>query len=1130
MASSSSYSHSASSTFYHVFLSFRGGDVRKTFVDHLYSALTDRPINVYKDDKALPRGETIGPALFEAIEQSKIAVVVFSKNYADSSWCLDELSHIMRCRDENGLIVMPIFYDVEPSDVRKQKRKFGEAFAKQEANNNANKADSWRKALFDASNISGWEPKHFADGHESELMKEIVDKVWKKMSSSSLEDVDEGLVGMSDRIDELISILKLESSGVRIVGIWGVGGGGKTTLATSVYKKICIKFNGYCIVENVREEFNKGNLEKLQNKILNVFRANMEVPSVTEGKTMIKHMLCHSKVLLVLDDVDDSRQLEALAGSHDWFGSGSRIIITTRDKHLLHQYNVDDVSSVRLLSHKEASYLFKKYAYRVKNDIKDYEILSSRVLYYAHRLPLAVRVTGSFLCDKNNVEWESYLKMLESTPDAEVMDILGISYEGLTNYEKELFLDIACFLRGKSKANAMEILDAFGYYPDIGLKVLEQRALITIVNGCFQMHDLIQEMGHHIIRNEHPNNPEKHSRVWKQEDIRNILSLSLQENDKIEAIYFYGQSHSFEILSKMKKLRWLTVKRADNLNDGLTCYLEGDRLINIVVCCSCMQFLTDKEEDEDEDGDEEDDDERLQFIEDADDEELEFYKDDTEHLKGLDFLSNELQCIIWEDYPANSFPDSSKATKLVVLTLHYTLQKQLWNDIDKHLPRLKVLELFIAKKLLNTPNFNHIPCLETLMLFGCDELTEIHPSLGYHEKLEYICVERCPKIRTFPEIVQMKSLKHLTIFECPEFLEFPVLLNTMPLFFHQLQDGLRELNFIDCQLNDGDIPSDIGQLSNLLTLNLSFNNFSKLPSTILQLTQLKVLDLSGCSNLSKLPSTISELTQLKVFDLSECFDLERFPEFPSSLAVLMANGCFKITSIGDSIKNCKCLCDVQITTYGRILTDFDRLFNYMLQGKDSGNGIWSLQLEGVIEIPNVSPKDNGKGYTLQLPEYWCYYNCGFIMYASLPRSCVFDDVKITMEQVTGDSPGMDYQDDMFPGKSVDDEVTWVGYVPFGSLSHTSWWDVTYTGQISFEIELVHEIKKRWYNSKCRWFGVGLIKKSENGPPELSTSSFKFSSSDDKKYTRRINIIQDSKDALVYAIPSLGWYFQEHGPM
>ncbi|XP_071686834.1 toll/interleukin-1 receptor-like protein [Rutidosis leptorrhynchoides] len=124
MASSSSYSHSASSTFYHVFLSFRGGDVRKTFVDHLYSALTDRPINVYKDDKALPRGETIGPALFEAIEHSKIAVVVFSKNYADSSWCLDELSHIMRCRDENGLIVMPIFYDVEPSDVRKQKRKF----------------------------------------------------------------------------------------------------------------------------------------------------------------------------------------------------------------------------------------------------------------------------------------------------------------------------------------------------------------------------------------------------------------------------------------------------------------------------------------------------------------------------------------------------------------------------------------------------------------------------------------------------------------------------------------------------------------------------------------------------------------------------------------------------------------------------------------------------------------------------------------------------------------------------------------------------------------------------------------------------------------------------------------------
>nr|XP_043637908.1 disease resistance-like protein DSC2 [Erigeron canadensis] len=116
----------------------------------------------YDDDEALPRGNSIGPSLFKGIEESHIAVIVFSKNYANSSWCLDELAYIMRCRIEIGLIVMPIFYDVDPSQVR-QLRNFEEAFAKKEAKN-VTKAELWRKALFDASKIAGWEPKHIANG------------------------------------------------------------------------------------------------------------------------------------------------------------------------------------------------------------------------------------------------------------------------------------------------------------------------------------------------------------------------------------------------------------------------------------------------------------------------------------------------------------------------------------------------------------------------------------------------------------------------------------------------------------------------------------------------------------------------------------------------------------------------------------------------------------------------------------------------------------------------------------------------------------------------------------------------------------------------------------------------------
>ncbi|KAK9048645.1 hypothetical protein SSX86_032389 [Deinandra increscens subsp. villosa] len=166
MASSSHFTPDTSSSRsckYDIFLSFRGEDTRKTFVDHLYSSLKQHLIEVYKDDEALPRGDSIDQSLFEAIEDSQMAVVIFSKNYADSSWCLDELSHIMRCKEERGLIVLPIFFDVEPSDVRNQKRKFGEAFAKQMAAN-VTKAEIWRKALFNVGNIAGWESKNIADG------------------------------------------------------------------------------------------------------------------------------------------------------------------------------------------------------------------------------------------------------------------------------------------------------------------------------------------------------------------------------------------------------------------------------------------------------------------------------------------------------------------------------------------------------------------------------------------------------------------------------------------------------------------------------------------------------------------------------------------------------------------------------------------------------------------------------------------------------------------------------------------------------------------------------------------------------------------------------------------------------
>ena len=156
----SSPSPSSSSTRYwkyEVFLSFKGEDTRYNFADHLYAALKQKGIITFRDEEELKRGKSISK-LFEAIEESQIAIIIFSKNYASSKWCMKELAKINECRKEIGLIVMPIFYNVEPSDVKKQTGTFEQAFIDHQKcfEVNMKEVETWRTALKEVANISGW--------------------------------------------------------------------------------------------------------------------------------------------------------------------------------------------------------------------------------------------------------------------------------------------------------------------------------------------------------------------------------------------------------------------------------------------------------------------------------------------------------------------------------------------------------------------------------------------------------------------------------------------------------------------------------------------------------------------------------------------------------------------------------------------------------------------------------------------------------------------------------------------------------------------------------------------------------------------------------------------------------------
>nr|XP_043617282.1 disease resistance protein Roq1-like [Erigeron canadensis] len=699
---------------YDVFLSFRGKDTRKTYVDFLYAFLTQRGIYAYKDDKTLPRGDAINPSLMKAIEESQIALVVFSTNYADSSWCLRELEHIMERWRKGDMIVMPIFFNVTTSDVKDPEGKFAQDISKLDSKHSS-QIESWRKALIDATGIAGWEPKEMANGHQAVGIQEIVHIV-----SQGLKPLDsnaqKNLIGIESRMDDLKSMLKIGSDGVCMVGIWGIGGGGKTTLASSVYTDISSKFNAICLVESIREEEKRHGLKKLQKQILSaVLKKKIKVQSVKDGKDQIGGRFRHiEKVLLVLDDVDDIRQLQALAGSHDWFGPGSRIIITTRNEHLLNAHKVNATYNISLLNKVEADWLFRRHALRKCIHMEDYEEideLSQEVTHYAHGLPLALEVLGLSLCDKDISEWRSALNRLKDIPEDDILKVLRISYDGLKPQQQDLFLDIACFFRQWPKDEAMVILDACGLHPVIGVKELKQRALITTSNERFDMHDLIHDMAHHIVHGAHPHNPENHSRIWRDEDIDNMcVRNETTENREILALHapdYEAPPNLQKVVSNMKNLRSLYVHQK-------------------------------------------------------------FTRTVQEPL----YLSHMLRWISWKCYPASSLPANFQPRNLVSLILQNSLLKELWEGYKKF-PVLKLLDVSSSKNLTTIPDLRGLEHLERLVLSGCSSLINMDSSIGYLEELVYLDLNGCDKLEMFPPIVNMCKLEILILSNCSRLQTFP---------------------------------------------------------------------------------------------------------------------------------------------------------------------------------------------------------------------------------------------------------------------------------------------------------------------------------------------------------------------
>ncbi|KAL4625612.1 hypothetical protein ACB092_05G038500 [Castanea dentata] len=827
-SSLSSFSSSKPQWKYEVFLSFRGEDTRTSFTSHLYVALKQRGIVTFRDEENLKMGESISPELLKAIKESRFAIVILSRNFASSTWCLDELTKIIGCLKEKTMTIWPIFYDVDPSDVRKQTGTFAQAFSKHEERfkDDIEKVQTWKAALEEVANLKGWHLQNVQTSNKSEaqLIQDIVGELWHKLNYAFFEDTKD-LVGIESRVKELESCLAIGSNDFRIIGVWGMGGIGKTTLARVVFDRVSWKFDGCCFLHNVREVCEKEGLLPLQQQLIRKI-LNESIQDVDEGDFVIKNRLHHTRILLVLDDVSQLDQLKKLVGKHNWFGSGSRVIITTRDKHLLETHEVDEICIAETLSNDEALHLLSLTAFKKDRPPEDYLQLSKDAVQYTKGLPLAIEILGSSLFNRDNNQWKSTLSRLKKFPERAIFEALKISYDGLDETEKKIFLYIACFFNHEYKTNVVRKLDYLDLYPDIGLVVLVEKSLIKMNDVGVWMHDLVQDMGRKIVHEECPEEPGKRSILWSFEDINSVLTKNTG-TEAIQGIVLklikskeaYWNPESF---SKMHHLKLLTIDNVQLLHEP-------------------------------------------------------------KHLPiGLRFLE-------WRGYPSKSLPLNFQSNDLVELHMCCSYIEQLWKGA-KSFEKLKIIQMNWSTNLKETPDLIRVPDLKEMALEDCLNLRKIHSSTWVHNRLTLLNLKGCVNVKTLPSKFEMESLEVLILSGCSKLKKIPefgenmqhvlelylggTAITKLPTSIGHLT-GLVLLNLRDCKSLTC-LPSNIFNLKLLKDVNISgCSKLERLPENVGNAESVEELDVSGTA-VREVPSSIGLLKNLKVLSFNGCKGLSSF--------------------------------------------------------------------------------------------------------------------------------------------------------------------------------------------------------------------------------------------------------------
>nr|KYP35156.1 TMV resistance protein N [Cajanus cajan] len=784
---------------YDVFVSFRGEDIRDGFLAHLTEAFHQKQISAFVDDK-LEKGDEIWPSLVSAIQGSLISLIVFSGNYSSSRWCLEELVKILECREKYGQIVIPIFYHVYPTDVRHQKGSYENALVEHEKRYNSTMVQSWRHALKKAADLSGL--KSFDYKAEVKFLGEIINIVnlmLMRLDKNPLNS--KRFIGINRSIQCLESMLHHESENARVIGIWGMAGIGKTTIAEEIFSRLYSEYDSYYFLENIMEESRRqGTISLKENLFSALLGEDVKINTAKGLPNYIKRRIGRMKVLIVLDDVNDSNLLEKLLGNPDWYGPGSGIIITTRDKQVLIANEVNYIYKVEALNFCEALELFSLYAFRQNHFDVEYYKLSKRLINYAQGVPLVLKVLGHLLRGKDKEVWESQLDKLQNMPNTDVYHAMRLSYDDLDRREQKIFLDLACFFTGlKLKLNHIKVLLKDNERDNsvaIGLERLKDKALIAITKDNFVcMHNIIQEMGWEIVRQESIENPGSRSRLRDPDDIYEVL----KNNKGTESIRSIRADLSVtrklklspDMFTKMSKLRFLFLPSE--------CDQDGFDLLP----------------------------------------------------HGLQSFPVELRFLVWTHYPLKSLPQSFSAENLVVLDLSYSHIEKLWDGGEQNLKSLRDVRVYGSKNLKELPDLSKASNLEVLDIGDCPQLISVTPSILSLNKLKILKLDYNP----FTKIIIDDNLGSLSYFS---------LIGSKKLrkFYSVKSENMIDDMHISCTCFNA-LPSTFVCESQLETLRITKSDNECLSSRFKNLRRQRYLKVANPEDLSMIESGTLDVIDCK---------------------------------------------------------------------------------------------------------------------------------------------------------------------------------------------------------------------------------------------------------------------------